>query len=324
MSAALKKELVEATECTPKRGEDDQKYLGRLVAAVADLEDEGWDELSPEAQAWYNDSAASLNKGKEVKGFEEEAAAPSRSSGRRGAAKKEDPADGVEYEPEVGDSVIVTTKRGKTIQGEVVEVDADILVIKDADDEEHEFDPAKIDSVTKVEEEKPNRSARGAAKKEDPADDDEIKVGDNVVAVTNRGKEITGKVIEIDGEVLIIEDADGEEEEIDTSKLKSLKVAAPADKSGRSSRQSKGVKPDAPEKAGRAPKVSKEDNGGVSVTTRIREIILDDLEADVVAVEKVLKKEKLAYKEATLKLIYSEVHRLIGMMKERKLIKGTR
>lgn len=330
MSAALKKELTEVTSCTPKRNEEEQDYLGRLVSAIANLDDADWDSLSSEAQDWYNDAAEAANKGKPIKGFieDEEPAKPSRGSR---AAKKEEPQDSVKEEEEdikVGDKVIAVTKRGKEITGKVVEIEGETLIIETEDGDEEEVDTTKLKSLAVQQEEKP-KSGRGSrdAKKEEPDDDpedaaDDIQVGDKVTATTKRGKEITGEVVEIDDDVVVIEDAEGEEHELDRAKLAEL--VKQEEKPSRKARGSRAAKEEASEKPARAPKVSKEDNGGVSVTTRIRELILDDIDAELPDIEKTLKKEKLAYKEATLKLIYGEVHRLLDMLKERKLLKVAR
>lgn len=331
MSAALKKELTDITSCNPKRNEEEQAYLGRLVSAIANLDDSDWDSLSPEAQDWYNDAAEAANKGKPIKGFveAEEPAKPSRGSR---AAKKDEPADDDKEEEEdikVGDKVTAVTKRGKEITGKVVEIEGETLIVETEDGDEEEVDTTKLKSLAVHQEEKP-KSGRGsrAAKKDEPADDDsddaadDVQVGDKVTATTKRGKSYAGEVVEIDEEVVVIEDAEGEEHELDRSKLAEL--AKQEEKPARKARGSRATKEEASEKPARAPKVSKEDNGGVSVTTRIRELILDDVDAEIPDIEKALKKEKLAYKEATLKLIYGEVHRLLDMLKERKLLKAAR
>jgi small nuclear ribonucleoprotein (snRNP)-like protein len=335
MSAALKKELVGATGVKEKRNEDEQDFLGRLVTGVANLDDSGWEELSPEAQDWYNDAAGAANKNKPIASFgdeELEAAPPARST--RGA-KKDVPAaqdDDDAADPEVGDKVLVTSKRGKEISGEVVEIDDDVIVVSDADGEEHELDRDKQASVEVIKEPaKP--AARGSKKdvraaKEEAECDDDISVDDRVTAVTKRGKEISGKVVEIDGDILVIEtDPDGEEQELNISNLKSL-VKQEAKEPARAARGTRRTADRdaeaAPDKKARPTKVSKEDNGGVSVTTRIRELILDDLEATPEAIGKLLAKEKLAFKDNTLKLIHSEVHRLVDMMKARKMLKVAR
>ena len=348
----IKSELIEVTGVKEKRGEDEQDFLDRMVVSVSELSDQDWDGLSEDAQAWFNDAAEAKNKKKDITGFpEEKPARTSRTSkadpepepekpargrraakaepepedkparGRRAAAKEEPELE--EYEPEVGDFVTITTKRGKASTGEVVEVDDDLIVIIDAeDDAELEFSRSKVESVVK------NCDAfKTGAEDDGESGDDDIAVGSMVVATTKRGKVYTGEVIELDAEVIVI-DVDGDEEELDIDKLKSL-VLAKADpepepeKPARTSRSAK-AKADPDDKPARAPKVTAADNGGLSVTLVIREVILDNVESSAEEVHKILTKKKLVFKDPTFKLIYSEVHRIIDMLKERKMFKTAR
>jgi len=66
----IEKELLAATELKAKRGEDRQDLLGRIMKEVAELDDAAWDDLSQEAQDWFNDAADAKNaKAKTIPDF---------------------------------------------------------------------------------------------------------------------------------------------------------------------------------------------------------------------------------------------------------------
>lgn len=78
------------------------------------------------------------------------------------------------WAPAVGEMVVVTTKRGKKFEGEIIELSADELVLKDADGGEDAFDMDKVGSVEPLgaeipaaEDDAPAR--RGSAKDDTPA-----------------------------------------------------------------------------------------------------------------------------------------------------------
>lgn len=60
--SAIEKELLDVTKMKPKKGEDQQAYLHRLIGVVQDLKDEEWEALSNEAQTWVNDGAEAIKK----------------------------------------------------------------------------------------------------------------------------------------------------------------------------------------------------------------------------------------------------------------------
>lgn len=49
----VEQELLDAAGISQKKGEDRQKFLGRLRDVIAKVDEEKWDDLSPEAQGWY-------------------------------------------------------------------------------------------------------------------------------------------------------------------------------------------------------------------------------------------------------------------------------
>ena len=302
----IQKELVEATELATKRGEDRQDFLARLVKAVPDLSDAEWEKLSKKAQDWFNDAADAKNaKAKTLPDFPDlEKDEPEAKTTRRGAAKEE------VREPQVGDVAKITTKRGKVETGTIVEIDDKIVAIKMGNGEEMEFNQDRVESI---------EIAGGAAKasKDEPdAGPAEPKVGATVVLVTKRGKEVTGKIVEIDADVIVL-DVDGKEEEFDQDRVASVTVkAAKAEKAAgrRGAAKEEEEKPEADKK--------RASNGGVSVGERIKEIIADDLEATIEDIGKILTKEGLEFRDNTLKLNYTDCHKFITILKAKKMLKG--
>ena len=302
----IEKELVEATELPTKRGEDRQDFLARLVKAVPELSDDEWEKLSKKAQDWFNDAADAKNaKAKTLPDFPdvEADAEPEAKTSRRGAAKEE------KREPQVGDVAKITTKRGKVETGTIVEIDDKIVAIKMGNGEEMEFNQDRVESI---------EIAGGAAKasKDEPdAGPAEPKVGAVVKLVTKRGKEVTGKIVEIDADVIVL-DVDGKEEEFDQERVASVtvQVEKAAGRRGAAKADKEEEKADGDKK--------RASNGGVSVGERIKEIIADDLEATIEDISKTLTKEGLEFRDNTLKLNYTDCHKFIAILKAKKMLKA--
>lgn len=320
-------ELLEISERKqPKEGDDRQDFLAKIVKEVADLSDKEWDELTPEAQDWYNEAADAKNaNAKALPDFPDfKAPEPEKTSTRRrGGAKAEAEAPA---EPKVGVVAKVTTKRGKSMTGTIVEIDDEVVVLKLGNGDEEEFDRSRVESIEVA------STGKGKAKDEDEDEDgDETpagpKVGDLVNLTTKRGKMVEGKVVELDDEVVVIETADGEEEfnrdRVESIIVKGGKVAKGKAKDedadeGKSRRRS--AKADEKPEEGKRTKST--NPAGVSVGQRIRELILDDIDADEATIAKALKKEGLEFRENTLKLNYSDAHKFLTLLKERKMLKA--
>ena len=75
MSKSVKDEILGLVKVDKKRGDDEQAYMKRVVAAVTELADVDWDKLSDEAQAWFNDAVDRVNDRKEIIPFLDEAPA---------------------------------------------------------------------------------------------------------------------------------------------------------------------------------------------------------------------------------------------------------
>jgi ribosome maturation factor RimP len=319
----IEKEIAKAVGVDPKRGEDRQDYLVRLLAATAKAADDAWNGLSKGAQTWYNDAAEQRNKDKkggkpdaDVLPFpdaeEEKEDKPAR---RRDADKDEDKDEKVKYEE--GMKVKITNKRGKVYEGKVVEVTKSSVVVK-GEDGEDEIDFDRIESSEIFHgDAKPSRGRDKDEEVEDP-----IKIGVTVEIVTARGKEYKGKIVELDKEGLAVKTEDGVEDLLH-ERIKSIKVV----KAGKDEEEDKPVRRGSSSKDddkgdAKEDKTARSSNpAGVSIGQRIKELICDDLEATQEDIAKALKKEDIAFKENTLNLNYVDCHKLIAILKKKKMLK---
>jgi hypothetical protein len=314
------KELSEATECAKKRGESDQDFYQRLLTAVGELSDKEWDKLSESAQDWNNAGGDALEAKKSIPNppdMEEQKSekaeeTTSRRRGRGAAAEEEKPAA---YEPKEGDEVEITTKR-KTVTGIIVEIDDEMIVTNKngADGEEADDVETARSSVVSIKKAGVKEEPKKDAEPEGPADP---VAGDTVTIVTGRDKTITGTVTEIDDDVIVIGD-----DEYVIAKLKSVKVhakaeAVPSGRRGRAAAKEDDKQPakeEEKQKRGRGA-------GGVSVGQQIQELVLDNLSADVDAITKLAKKANVDCAEATITLTYSQTHKFLKLLEERKMLK---
>lgn len=229
------------------------------------------------------------------------------------------PEVGEEAEPQPGDAVTLTTKRNVVVTGVVLEID-DTVVVLEIDGKEAEYQRERVTSIV----------VSVPAQVEDAVAGDETpQVGDTVQAVTKRNKEVVGEVAELDGNVLVVKVAGGGEIDVDMDTAKSVKVvkgsakgeapAAPAAAPATGRRTDAPAAPAVPEKKS---KVTNADNNGVSVTTRMREILCADPEMAVKELEVQLKKEGLTYKDATLQIVFKDVTKVISLLKANKHFKA--
>lgn len=61
--------IRKATSIKPNRGEDRQAFLGRLVEAAADLDENAFSELPEESQAWYTAASTAWNAEEDLPEF---------------------------------------------------------------------------------------------------------------------------------------------------------------------------------------------------------------------------------------------------------------
>jgi ribosome maturation factor RimP len=301
----IQAELCSAANYQPKRGAGRQDTLAAIVEKVAELSDKQWDALSDKAQDWFNDAVDAKNaKKKDLPDFpdaelEPEPEAPARRGRAAPVAESATPGTVAVTTPKVGMPLKVTTKRGKEISGTVVELDADVIVLKLGNGDEEEFDLGRIEKM---------ETLAGQDDEEELADP--IKVGLVVHLTTKRGKSYTGKIVELDADTVVL-DVDGKDEEFNRDRVESIK---PADVAGKAKRSAP-AEPETPAKTARAT------NEGVSIGTRIKELIADDTSATEEQIGKLLKKEGLDYKDGTLKLNYADAHKFIAILREKKLLK---
>jgi len=320
MSSKIQTELSEATGVSIKRGQDRQAFIIALMVAVSELSDKAWDGLSAAAQDWYNEAADAKNaKKKEMPDFpdleeEKEEAAPRR---RKAAEAEDEPAKEekkAERAAKVGDVVTVKTTRGKVTTGKVVEIDSKGLVL-DVEGEEIEYSRDRIELITLA----------GADETDDEDGAPDFKEGDEVTLTNARGKVVTGKLVELTDEIVVIDDGK-EEHEFTRDRVKSIvpvggKKAAKAeaeDEPAKAGRR-KSAKDEEPAKE---EKTKRSSNSGVSVGTRIMELIAEDLEITEAEIGKALKKEGLEFKENTLSLNFTSASKFLEILKAAKRIKG--
>lgn len=67
VSQELEAELQDATKVRPKKGEERQSYLKRMIAKIPN--GDGWEDLSPEAQDWANNMITADNEGQPIEDF---------------------------------------------------------------------------------------------------------------------------------------------------------------------------------------------------------------------------------------------------------------
>lgn len=319
----IQQTLADATEIEPsKRANEtitDQAYLMRLALGVQKLGDDDWNKLDSAAQDWFNKAADAIEAKRDIPAFPDMPQAEAPSTRRRGAAAEPTATPYTSKDAKKGDAVVVTTKRGRTIEGKVVEADDQGLVLEDGEGKDVELDHDKIESI------------KLAGGKTASAVPDVAEVGDTVKVTTKRGKVVMGNIKELTDKDIVLVDAAGEIHEFDLDRLDggiTVKAKGPAGGRGSSASEAAAeVKSNGAGRAGpaadpaKAPRASTAANGGVSVTGRIRELIADDLAATKEAISAQMKKEGLEFKPATLDLTYGDMHKIISILRDRKVIK---
>ena len=301
----LETKLTAFLELKAKRGQDRQDFLNDLVDAIDGLSDDDFALLDKDAVDWFNAACDAVEKKKDIPDFPAEEAAPTTSRRGRGASTKE--ADGP-YEPKVDDEVKAKSKRGTEYTGVVVEVNDELLVI-DTGGKEEELNRSRLESVTLI-------SGASGSDKSEPADP--VKVGNAVTIKSKRGIETTGKLVEIDGDVLVLETADGDKE-FNRDRIDTITLAAEAKDEPKTSRRGGAKADNTKTDAKEEPKTSHRGDGGV--TGRFKVLLAEGLKKDGVipskdSIAKQCEKEKLDFKPATLDLVYSSFAGLIDIMKE--------
>ena len=226
-------------------------------------------------------------------------------------------------EPAVGDDVIITTKRGTTAEGKIVEMDDEVVILDTGNGQDTEYARSRIGSmVLKGGAVKPEQGQTELPLERDPV------VGDMVEVTTKRGKKVVGTVVEVDGDTLVVgTQPDGEEIETDMSTAQSITITTPV-KEDKPARGGRAVtkQADAPAATTRAPKkedgkktkISAKANGGISAPTRMKELICADPDITKEALAKLLKAEKLEYNDNTLLINFKTTKDIIELLKKNK------
>lgn len=304
----IEAEVKAATGREPKRGETRQEYLDRLVDGIDTLKEKDFDKLSEDAVKWFNDGADAIEAKADIPEFpdlvkDEPAASTSRR--RRGG---DEPAKEAK-EPTKGDEVKIITKRGKEAVGTITEIDDEVICLDTGGKADEEFARDRIESIDIL--------SSSAAADDEPADP--FKLGTEVKAVTKRGKEYTGEIVEIDAKLLVIKTKDGEEE-LDRDRLESVTIVG-----GSKSEPETGRRRRAGEDEKDTTK-DKEPRSASGAGARIRELIVEGYKKagkapSVDDLNKVLTKEKLEFKEATLKLVHSQFTSTVDLLDAAGLMK---
>lgn len=144
MPKSVYSEIIKAANLPDFDGSQDQ--LRAVADAIESLDDDDWDDLSAEAQEWYNQSADAMLDDKklpQLPGFDAKKKADK--PARRRAAKAEEPVEEEQEEEqeeeseedgaltpddaEVGMEVTITTKRDETYAGTISKVTGSFLTL---------------------------------------------------------------------------------------------------------------------------------------------------------------------------------------------------
>lgn len=329
-------ELCAAVKVAVPAGNPESGFIEGVIEKVGKLNDAAWNALSEGAADYFNAAVDAVNLGNAIPALPDfapppPAAAPAPGR-RRTAAAPAAPA----YV--VGDEVVVTLKDGTTAAGEVVALDDNgELVLKDAEGELG-VELNLIDSVTvkapPAAAPAPGRrrtAAAPAAAVAEVPEPETPEVGDTVEIVNNRDKAYLGNIVEIDDTQVVITTAGGDELPFVREKIKSIVVkvknasatpVAPAAPAGRA--RTRAAAPAAAAAAapaaGEAP-ARASGNRGVSVGTRIRELILDNKAITMEQVGAKLKAEGLAFADTSLSMNYKDALAFLKLLADRKMLK---
>lgn len=307
-----------------KKGEERQVFIRRVVAAINSLTDTEFEELDGKAKDWFNsvcdvlDANKAKGKSADLPDFPDaEQPAKEETGGRRRRSAEDEEAP--ETVVGVGTFVTVVTKRGREYKGEVVEYEKDkVIVVKDDKGDETEIDWDKVGTV--------EVKNGGTAKDDGPAEPAGPQVGDEVSLKTKRGRDVTGVVVSVDEEEIVLTTSEGPEEFL-VSRIDSLKVTkagggdapATAETSSRRRGADAPAAGAAPADGAKPPRTVNKD--GVSVGQSIKEILAKDPDATMEAVMKALTKADVLFKEVTVKMNYEDLQKFIKALREAKRLK---
>lgn len=235
MASKIRAELEKVAALNDVKGETDAQRMVRLQAAISDdISEEDWVSLSEPAQDWNNAAADCMKAGTAIPAFpdeepdaETEQAKPS--SRRRGAmTDNTQGATGMEvYKPKVGDPVTVTTKRDKVVKGIIVDLTATEVVLNELGDKGEQDDDVDfaLSQVASIQLQAPPLGGAGGPEAvEENAASNDPEAGDTVTVTTHRNKVVTGNILELTDEILVLIDPSGSEHEFARTQVKDIKV----------------------------------------------------------------------------------------------------
>jgi len=317
----IRDELLVATAISMKENEGDENFNRRLVRAVAELPDKTWNGLSDAAVEWYNaccDAKGALPPFPDA----EEAPPPRRRRAAAEPAEEAPAAPPAPYEPKLNDMVTVTTNRGSTQTGKLIEISASAIVI-DTGEEELEYNRSRLTSIVLVAGEAPAPAEEPVEKPaEEPAGQPELEVGQVVEVTVKRGnKTLQGPLMEFDNEEgLLVIEVNGEEREFNRDQLSLVRIVKPvAGKTKAASKPAeKPVEKEEPagRTRGRKPAAGASGEKPPGLGERIQQLVAKDpaiSEADLV---KQLTKEKYEFRESSVKVTHKASLNMIEYLKE--------
>lgn len=314
----IQSELCKACNVDAASYKNDRAALhADLVKAVNKLPDADWNDLSREAQDWYNNAADIVKANKDsdnkkaLPEFPDMEKPQEETRSRRRNDDDDKPAKGESLAVEKlqeGDRVKLTTKRGRVFEGTVSENSKrkEYVVVKGADGED-EIDYDKVDSVEVF---------HGTAGQEDvgPA------VGDEVEFMTKRGKKVSGTITELTKDTVVLDKVDDYDIDRIDGDMKIIKKGGGKSKEEPETRSRRSSKEDDDKGSSRRRSKDEDDGGGkdekVSVGGRIRELLAKDPDRSKEDINKQLKKENVDYRETSLNVIYRDCTNLIRLLRE--------
>lgn len=333
-----------ATGLTVQTGEAPTALYTRIYAAADGLDDAQFLAMGQPTMDWVNAVGdALINKLPPPSPPDTEATAAT--GRRRGGttpaptpAPSPEPEPEAQYDPEVGHVVKLANQRGAEFQGEVVEVTDEFVALRHDNGDELEYDWANVASIAQVlppePEPEPAPAATGRRRAGGtttaPVVSNEPEVGDTLQVVTARGATIMGKLLEQTDTDIVLQDATGAEHELVKARLKSVTVkakgsqptaGAPAEASAPAAtgRRRGGTAPTATETPATAPagtrRVTRATNGGVSASSRMRELVCADPAMTKEGLIAKLAAEKLEANPNTVALTYAEIQKTIAELK---------
>jgi len=279
--------------------ENANKFAIRVCRAIADATEEGWNELPPVVQEWYNDCADSLNEDSPDK-----VPAFGPDDGKEGSSNDSDDDNPEEVacdvkELKVGDiAVLVLKKNGEEIEGKVEKMLTNRITI---DGEKYTF--ASVDEAFRIvdldaeepEKDEPVGEGEPVEREIDPK---EVEEGDQVVLVMKDETEVEGEVVNKTARAVVLVDAKGETR-ISFAKVDTAFII----EDGAPEKEEEEPEPEKEEEKPKRGKRGAKKGGGIG--SKIRAMLVEDPSMSADDVMDALEEAGEDFKEATVKLTVS-------------------